>query len=232
MSRLGFLLFIVLLFAILDGYAFGGLSLIFGNFSWFSTIYWATTAIVLLGFVKVFRDLRFNSGEVRSPSTNLWLGLGFAVFITKILIVGLLLIQDGGRLIIGIFSGLISLFTALDGALPDRDYWFTAISIALAGIPFLSMLYGISFGKYRFAVEDVKLRFKDLPEAFHGFKIAQISDIHSGTFDSIRQVQKGVKKLMAQRADLIVFTGDLVNSLLHMGCFPSWETTITTACIK
>ncbi|MEN0047965.1 MAG: metallophosphoesterase, partial [Bacteroidota bacterium] len=77
---------------------------------------------------------------------------------------------------------------------------------------FLGMLYGITKGKYRYTVNKVKLNFPDLPKAFDGFKIVQISDIHSGSFDDVDKVAEGVAMVNEQAADLLLFTGDLVNS--------------------
>jgi len=54
--------------------------------------------------------------------------------------------------------------------------------------------------------------FPDLPQAFDGFKIVQISDVHSGSWDSVKQVQRGINIIAGQQADMIVFTGDMVNT--------------------
>jgi len=56
------------------------------------------------------------------------------------------------------------------------------------------------------------LEFEDLPDAFDGFKITQISDIHSGSFDNQTKVQYGVDLVNQQKSDLVLFTGDLVNN--------------------
>ena len=74
------------------------------------------------------------------------------------------------------------------------------------------MLYGITKGKYDFRVNKVKLAFDHLPNAFEGFKIVQISDIHSGSFDSKEAIVEGIKIVNQQGADLVLFTGDLVNN--------------------
>ncbi len=65
------------------------------------------------------------------------------------------------------------------------------------------MLYGITKGKYDFKVNKVKLSFKNLPKAFEGFKIVQISDIHSGSFDSREAIIDGIKLVNDQSADLV-----------------------------
>ena len=73
------------------------------------------------------------------------------------------------------------------------------------------MIFGITWGKYRYKVVGVDLPIKDLPDSFIGFKIAQISDVHAGSFDSVKQVAKGIELLNDQKPDIILFTGDLVN---------------------
>jgi hypothetical protein len=74
------------------------------------------------------------------------------------------------------------------------------------------MLYGITKGKYDFKVKRVRLAFENLPEAFEGFRIVQISDIHSGSFDDREAVLRGIEMTNNEEADLVLFTGDLVNN--------------------
>lgn len=214
MSRLGFLVLLLIIYLGFDIYTFYGLSGLTTAQSFFCTIYWMISATVLAGFYKVSQDLqRFKSG-VRPLSTNLLLGFGFAVFVGKILFSGLLLTQDFGRLLLGVINNFSSYSADLTGSsgIPSRNKIIILCSAVFAAVPFLSMLYGMTFGKYRYTVDKVKLSFSDLPSSFEGFKIIQISDIHSGTFDSVQQVRKGIDLIMEQKADMILFTGDLVNS--------------------
>ncbi|MFT4536583.1 MAG: putative MPP superfamily phosphohydrolase [Saprospiraceae bacterium] len=214
MSRLGFLVLLLIIYLGFDIYTFYGLSSLITAQSFFCSIYWAVSAIVLLGFYKVSQDLQRFKGGVRPLSTNLLLGFGFAVFVGKILLSGLLFTQDLGRLVIGALNNLSTTIAELTGTsdIPPRHSIITMISVGLAAIPFFSMLYGMTVGKYRYVIDHVKLSFPDLPNLFDGFKVIQISDIHSGTFDSVEQVRKGIDLIMAQEADIILFTGDLVNS--------------------
>ena len=214
MSRLGFLVLLLIIYLGLDLYTFYGLSSLITAQSFFCSIYWAVSVTVLAGFYKVSQDLqRFKSG-VRPLTTNLLLGFGFAVFVGKILLSGFLLTQDIGRLVLGVLNNLFTTIAELTGTsdIPPRHRIITMVSVGLAAIPFVSMLYGMTVGKYRYVIDDIKLSFPDLPELFDGFKIIQISDIHSGTFDSVEQVRKGIDLIMEQKADMILFTGDLVNS--------------------
>lgn len=94
----------------------------------------------------------------------------------------------------------------------ERRKFLKQGGVLLGSIPFISFLYGITWGKYNFTVHRQALSFDDLPDVFDGFRIAQISDIHSGSFDDESAVRKGIKLLQEQQADVILFTGDLVNS--------------------
>ncbi|MEL6852426.1 MAG: metallophosphoesterase [Bacteroidota bacterium] len=96
--------------------------------------------------------------------------------------------------------------------LPSRRKFVGQLGVIALGLPFASILYGITKGKYAYQVRELSLHFPDLPKAFDGFKIAQISDIHSGSFDSLSGVRKGISLLMEQAADMILFTGDIVNN--------------------
>lgn len=94
-----------------------------------------------------------------------------------------------------------------------RRRFLKTTGLVFTALPFASFLYGISKGKYNFKVFEQTLTFSDLPKAFDGFKIVQFSDLHSGGFDSFEDVKRGFDLIQAQQADLILFTGDLVNDL-------------------
>ena len=75
---------------------------------------------------------------------------------------------------------------------------------------FGSLIYGFG-NKYRYQVKRTKLSYPNLPPSFKGLKVAHISDIHSGSFTNKKAVMRGVEKIMNEKPDLILFTGDLVN---------------------
>jgi len=214
MGRIGFLLVVLVLFFSFDWYAFSGISLIFEKNQWITYSYWLVSVVVLIGFYKAYLDfVKREVNAIRAISTNLLMGFGFAVVVWKIVFVSLLLVQDALLLLFDLLSVIISSISDISFEDASRSPMIVATFALLASIPFFSMLYGITLGKYKFEVEKIKLKFNDLPKSFHGFKILQISDIHAGSFDSLKQVQKGIDLIMAQNADLIVFTGDLVNTL-------------------
>jgi len=109
---------------------------------------------------------------------------------------------------------ILLLVVALLGILLDQrsTVMLVMISMMISLVVFGALLAGSIWGKYRFEVEEVELSYDDLPKRFDGLKIVQISDAHSGTWDSIAGVRKGIEKIKQLRPDLILFSGDLVNT--------------------
>jgi predicted MPP superfamily phosphohydrolase len=91
-----------------------------------------------------------------------------------------------------------------------RSLFLSWLGLGVGGGLFSSLVYGFS-NKYNYKIHRMKLAFDNLPASFKGLKIVQISDIHSGSFMDKQAVQKGVDMVLKEQADLILFTGDLVN---------------------
>ncbi len=91
-----------------------------------------------------------------------------------------------------------------------RSVFLSWIGFALGGGLFGTLLYGFT-NKYNYQVKKIKLAYDNLPSAFKGLKILQISDVHAGSFMDRSAVQKGIEKILNENADIIVFTGDMVN---------------------
>jgi uncharacterized protein len=91
-----------------------------------------------------------------------------------------------------------------------RSTFLSWLGLGLGGTLFGTLLFGFG-NKYNYQVKKIKLSFKNLPAAFKGMRMVHISDIHSGSFQDIRAVNKGIDLILKQQPDLIVFTGDLVN---------------------
>ena len=145
---------------------------------------------------------------------NLAIGFFFSFMAVKILLVLFFLFEDVFRLLELLFN-VIKSFIITDKQKvrrPGRRGFIRTAGLIVAGIPFTSMIYGITKGKYDFRVKKVKLAFDNLPKAFEGFKILHISDIHSGSFDSREAILDGIKLINQQEADVVLFTGDLVNN--------------------
>jgi predicted MPP superfamily phosphohydrolase len=128
-----------------------------------------------------------------------------------------LALEDLYRIVRSVFVFVSHRFKDLrQGARPElfesRRKFISQVGLLAASIPFASVLYGVTEGKYDFRVRRQTLYFPDLPEAFDGFTITQVSDYHVGSFDNPKAVQKGVDLIRAQEPDLLVFTGDMVNN--------------------
>lgn len=95
----------------------------------------------------------------------------------------------------------------------SRLKFLSQLAVTFTVIPAISFLYGMVRGAYKYRVHNVKINFPNLPEAFNGFKIVQISDMHTGSFMSNSPVKTAFEIIMQQKADLILFTGDLVNNV-------------------
>jgi predicted MPP superfamily phosphohydrolase len=95
----------------------------------------------------------------------------------------------------------------------SRESFLTQLGLGAAGLTFASFLYGVTWGKYAFRVEQIKVPIPNLPSAFNGFRMVQISDAHLGSFvDTPRPVLEALEGINALKPDVILFTGDLVNT--------------------
>lgn len=94
-----------------------------------------------------------------------------------------------------------------------RSDFLTKAGILVGASPLVPLSWGIISGAYDYRVRRQKLYLPNLPAAFHGMKIGQISDVHSGSFYNRKAVNGGVDLLLNEKPDAIFFTGDLVNNV-------------------
>ncbi|MBG9376857.1 metallophosphoesterase [Panacibacter sp. DH6] len=174
------------------------------------TIYWVISAagvitILLFPYVQAFQ----TNVILRNYVFAMLVGLFFA----KVLASTFFLVDDLRRgavwLMAKIFPKSGADFVQQKNSI-SRSAFLTWAGIAVGGGLFTTLLYGFS-NKYNYNVRRLKLTFANLPSAFRGLRIIQVSDIHSGSFTDKEAVKKGVEKIMEQKPDLILFTGDLVN---------------------
>lgn len=92
----------------------------------------------------------------------------------------------------------------------SRSRFLSRLGLLVGGTLLATLIYGFS-NKYDYKIRRVRIRYPNLPPTFKGLKILQISDIHAGSFDHPRKVALGVDMIVREKADLIFFTGDLVN---------------------
>jgi predicted MPP superfamily phosphohydrolase len=178
------------------------------KFGWVHFVFIAVSVVVFSNFVYQF-TLGSESRELTQAKS---FALGFLItFMTfKMVVIPLLLGEDILRAIIGINDKLIA--SKEHFTIPSRRKFVSQIALGLAAIPMMSLLYGMYRGKYNFRVLKYTLHFEDLPDAFDGYKITQLSDIHSGSFDDRDKIKYAIDLVNDQESDCILLTGDLVNN--------------------
>ncbi|MCB0514806.1 MAG: metallophosphoesterase [Chitinophagales bacterium] len=140
----------------------------------------------------------------------LWVVLTFP----KIIIAVFLLSEDAVRIVrwIGrLFTNPAPSTTTAQNAI-SRSVFLSRLGIAVAALPAISLLYGAVMNTYNYQLKKVKLSLPNLPESFKKWKIIQISDIHIGSLTDQKAVQRGIDMINKENADLVLFTGDLVNT--------------------
>ena len=213
------LLVFLLVFAIIETYAFQAFKTLVKN----KTFLWAyaVLSLVLLLYI-IYGFTQFDRSVGQTPSSLRTMGLMLLVYVPKILITLILLGEDVFRILIGVVNHFVD-YNNEATFLPSRRKFVSQVGLGLAAIPFLSLIYGIFEGKYNFKVIKQAIFFPDLPDAFDGFTITLISDVHSGSFDNPDKIEYAIDLINQQKTDLILFTGDIVNT--HAKEMHPWITT-------
>ena len=179
----------------------------------FPYIYYAFIAMAILVLGNLIYQFTFgdNDGTVLNRPRSYAFGFVIAMLTFEIITIVFLFSED----IFRVMAASIQKVFGASGefSLPARRRFLSIIAMGIAAVPFSAVLYGMYRGKYDFRVLKYELEFEDLPEAFHGYQITQISDIHSGSFDNRKKIEYAVNLINEQRSDTILFTGDLVNNL-------------------
>jgi len=205
------LVIFIILFILVDIYAYQAIRSI-SKSSWTPWIYFAISLAVYGYFTYVFFNYDRSVGQTNK---TLWaMGLFLLSFIPKLVLLFFMFGEDVLRLLVGGYNYITDNFFSgtSEKYLPARRQFISKIALGIATIPFASLLYGIYKGRYNYKVLKYTLHFEDLPEAFDGFKLTQISDIHSGSFDNKEKIKYAIDLINEQDTDLILFTGDIVNT--------------------
>ena len=177
---------------------------------------------ILIGFwivVVLVYGILFYQTTVAQKESRFSISSGYAIaaFLTfvipKLLVLGVLFLED----IFRFFAAIINYFqqenVKVSEAIPSRRKFISQLALGIAAIPFAGFIYGVFKGRYNFKVLKQTIYFDDLPDAFDGFTLTQISDIHSGSLDNKEKVEYAVDLINEQKSDVILFTGDIVNSV-------------------
>jgi predicted MPP superfamily phosphohydrolase len=201
---------------LLDWYVFSGLKTLVADWqssrmrqlvTWgFLVISVGVTVVFIAGMGS------FSTARGMTPFHEYMLSFFLVILISKLFFAIVLSIGDLGRFLYGIGNNVINTSKPGHPFFPGRRKFISELAVLIAALPFTSLIYAMIRGKYDYKLHKQTLYFDDLPQSFDGFTITQISDIHSGSFDNTTAVQRGIDLAKAQKSDLFVFTGDLVNN--------------------
>ncbi|HLF53351.1 metallophosphoesterase [Flavobacterium sp.] len=202
------ILVLCLILLIVEIYAFQALRTLVKP-KWMLVAYQVISLLVLVFIVYSFMQFDRTVGQTRQ--TMLTTGLMLLVYVPKMILALVLLGED----IFRIGAGSVNYFAYYDNTtdfLASRRKFISQVGLGLAAVPFLSLIYGVTIGKYNYKVIKQRIFYADLPDAFDGFKITHISDIHSGSFDNPDKINYAIDLINEQNSDMILFTGDIVNT--------------------
>jgi predicted MPP superfamily phosphohydrolase len=209
-------LVIILIMVLLDWYVFTIVklltygaaartrSLIFGT-------YWTVSVLALLLIIVL---PMINFGAFPKGFRNSVFAVIVGLFFAKLVAAVFFLIDDVRRLFQWAAGRLFFSNTEgqqIQGGGISRSLFLSWLGLAAGGSLFTTLIWGMG-NKYRYQVKRVRMAFPNLPAAFRGLKVVQLSDIHSGSFTDKEAVRHGVEKVLALNPDLILFTGDIVNN--------------------
>ena len=177
------------------------------------TLYVIVTLIAWAGFLS-FRRINWSSWP--HGLRNAYVAGTLGLMVGKVLILAVMLLDEIRRLIAWII-GMIYSGGNTEGAEVaakpgiTRSQFFVKTALALGGASVIGFFYGIT-NRYDYRIRRITLRSPKVPPGFDGARIAQLSDIHSGSFDNPAAVARGVQMVLDEKPDVIFFTGDLVNN--------------------
>ncbi|MFV8341795.1 metallophosphoesterase [Flavobacterium sp. XS2P39] len=167
-------------------------------------------SILVLAYI-IFSLYQFDRSVGQTRQMMVTMGLLLIVYVPKLILTLVLLGED----IFRIGAGSVNYFIDKNDNVAffaSRRKFVSQIGLGLAAVPFLSLIYGVTIGKYNYKVIKQQIFFPDLPDAFDGFTITQISDVHSGSFDNPEKINYAIDLVNEQNSDMILFTGDIVNT--------------------
>lgn len=228
MSKIALVLLTVVIFLLIDIYVYQSVKEVGSRWSskitkTIAILYWSLTFLAVAGL------LVFHFGPPDKVD-RFWrafiMTALFVNYLSKLFAVSVLFIEDIVRGIRWIINKLrpkpVAVPEASPVAVPEaspvakggitRGEFLSKTAIVAAAVPALTMGYGIISGAYDYRVRRSVVRLPNLPAAFDGIKIGQLSDIHSGSFFNKTAVKGGVELFMKEKPDIIFFTGDLVNN--------------------
>jgi predicted MPP superfamily phosphohydrolase len=176
-----------------------------------SCVFWGVSILAILIFLLLPYVNQARFPHLRNYLFSIGLAFVFATLIASVFFlvddIRRLLQWATGKLFFGNTEG-----ENINSEGISRSAFLSWLGLGIGASLFGALMAGFR-NKYNYKIHRLRLAFDNLPAAFRGLKIVQISDIHSGSFADPEAVSRGVDMVLAQKADLILFTGDLVNDV-------------------
>ena len=202
MRWIPFIIFLIFL----QWYAFQALKTATQNKGWW--IFYGLTILSILG-IFLWELYTYDRSVGWTPFIAYTIGFFVALITGQLVMICVLFFEDLSRIVISIYHYFSS---EKKFHFSERRKFISQASLALGAIPFASIIYGMYRGRYNYRVLRYTLEYNSLPDSFDGFQITQISDLHCGSFDNYEKVAYGMDLINAQKSDLLLFTGDMVNN--------------------
>ena len=206
------LLIILFLFSIDFYFYLGTVSTVnkfLNNEFFYKLLYWLISIVIYIVIIDVSINYSQSTPSVRSSNKIIFTSLIGILFISKLIGSIPLLVDDFLR----IFKVFISLFNVNSSIHDIRRLEFLKKSaLVFSGVLFSTLLIGMKWGRYNFKKNYQNIFIKNWPTALNNYKIIHISDLHLGSFNNIDKFNEAVEMINSENADLVVFTGDLVNN--------------------
>lgn len=202
--------FLIIFLILIDLYAYQALKVVISNSS-LSVKTWSKLLFFSLNILMISFTIAYTSGLLEDwdkVSLTILRSLIFIAYLSKFLVLPFLFIDD----VIRGFLYIFDFFKPNQAFNASRSRFLSQFGIFIGAIPLISLTYGIFRNAYRFQLRQTKIKIDQIPSELIGLKIIQISDIHSGSFLYPEEVNKAVEIINNQSADIIFFTGDLVNN--------------------
>ena len=167
--------------------------------------YWGLSVLTLIG---LFSYHFIDPERLGKRARTIIMVFIFSIYVAKTFLILSLILDDARRLLMWIWAEITGSPYAA-----ERSFWLILFGGVLALFTLIAISWGILVGAHDYAVRKSTVYLPNLPKAFDGFKVLQISDVHSGTFWNKNAVAKGIELIKEQQADTIFFTGDLVNNV-------------------
>ena len=180
-----------------------------GNISFYKIFYWLLSVIIYSAIIYVIVTYEKTANSTGFNNTITYSSFIFIVFIAKFIGLFPLLLDD----VIRFFKFIINFFDKSPHNYDSsRSEFLRKSAIVISASIFSTLLFGMIWGRYNFKKNFKNIFIKNWPNIRSNYKIIHISDLHLGSFNSVKHLEEVVEMINEENPNLVVFTGDLVNN--------------------